>query len=338
MATNYKQTDNRWATYPYAGETMAAAGCGPTAVADVLDKSPVEIAKWMTNNGYASNGYGTYQNGITSCVKAYGYNCSQLTGSSYAGIMDAGVFERFKESIKNGNCGILLMGGLKTGCRNSYWSQSGHFISVVGFDNNKYLVYDPAWDQRDGLHAWSDFAGNIKHVYVTNIKWKKNSEKTDVTANSDYLFTVEQIKKGINGNSTLLAQTLLKGRGLYSGPLDGQFGDNTHKAVTEFQKAVGITVDGVVGPTCWNWLIPAKSSILSGNKRLFILKEVKYGSNAAECYFLQNMLKGLGLYSGQLDYSFGDGCKKAVITYQKKMGMSGDGIVGKNTYKHLTNL
>lgn len=36
MATNYRQTDPRWGSSPYADETMSVAGCGPTAVAGIL--------------------------------------------------------------------------------------------------------------------------------------------------------------------------------------------------------------------------------------------------------------------------------------------------------------
>ena len=33
---NYKQADSRWGYLPYAGQDIAAAGCGPTAVADII--------------------------------------------------------------------------------------------------------------------------------------------------------------------------------------------------------------------------------------------------------------------------------------------------------------
>ncbi len=332
MPTNYKQTDSRWAAYPYAGENMNSAGCGPTAVACVLDKVPTEIADWMTANGYASNGSGTYQSGITACIKAYGHSCEQLTGSSKAGIMSDSTFETFKSTIQSGYCGILLMGGTKTGCRNSYWSSAGHFIAVVGYSNGKYNVYDPAWAARDGYHDWSDFAGNIKHVYTTNIPWGATKKVGD---GSCYSFSVEQIGSGANGNSTKLLQKILKGRG-YDLAIDGSFGDKTYKAVLDAQKQLGISADGIVGCTTWSKLIPCEGADAANKaKRTFYLKEVSFGSEGAECYFLQNLLKGLGYYGGNLDLTFGGGCKKATIAFQKANGMAGDGDVGKNTWRKL---
>ena len=336
MATNYKQTDSRWANYSYAGETMSAAGCGPTAVACVLDKLPTEIADWMTAHGYASNGSGTYQSGITACINAYGYSCSQLTSSSRAGVMSDSSFETFKSSIQSGYCGILLMGGLNTGCRNSYWSKAGHFIAVVGYSDGKYNVYDPAWDARDGYHDWSDFAGNIKHVYTTSIKWRNGiSSNTTSTTDSSYAynFTVPQIAFGNTGSDVKTWQRLLRGRG-FDISVDGSFGNSCKTKTMEFQKAVGLTADGVVGIKTWRAMIPCYSET-NGTKVTFYLKEISYGYNGAEAYFLQNMLSGFG-YKVTLDTCYGSKCLSAVKEWKGKNGLDAkDTACGKNTYSKM---
>lgn len=46
-------------------------------------------------------------------------------------------------------------------------------------------------------------------------------------------------------------QTRLSGLNLYSGPIDGVFGLQTEEAVEQFQRQVGLWVDGVVGPSTW---------------------------------------------------------------------------------------
>jgi hypothetical protein len=331
MATNYRQTDPRWANYPYAGENMAAAGCGPTSVADLLDKSPVEIANWMTSHGYASNGSGTYQSGITSCIRAYGHSCSQLTGSSRAGIMNDPGFETFKSSIQQGNCGILLMGGQLTGCRNSYWSKAGHFIAIVGYKDGKYLVYDPAWYARDGYHDWYDFQGNIKHVFVTDIKWK--FESTSTTSSTDYKFTVSQISLGSTGRDVRLWQRLLCGRG-FNTAIDGEFGDDCQAKTIDFQKALKIKADGIVGIDTWRAMIPCYSDA-NGTNLTFTLHEISYGYQGAEAYFLQNLFRGYG-YTIKLDFEYGDGCANAVRDWKSKNGLNPKDLAcGKNTFSRL---
>ena len=331
MPTNYKQTDPRWSGVSYAGETMYTAGCGPTAVADLLDKNPTEIASWMSNHGYASNGSGTYQSGITACIKAYGHSCNQITNSSRAGVMNDHTFETFKSSIQNGNCGILLMGGLNTGCRNSYWSNAGHFIAVVGYSNSRYNVYDPAYAARDGYHDWADFQGNIKHIYTTDIKWTSGSS----VSSSDYCykFTCDQIGSGAQGKTVRLLQTLLKGRG-WNLAIDGSFGKATYDVIIAVQKFFKLSPDGIVGINTWKCLIPSDNET-SGVNIIFKLHDMKAGYQGADAYFLQNMLKGLGYYTGNIDTSFGNGCLGAVKSFQKATGMTGDGEVGANTYKNL---
>ncbi|MCM8756776.1 MAG: peptidoglycan-binding protein [Candidatus Omnitrophica bacterium] len=42
-------------------------------------------------------------------------------------------------------------------------------------------------------------------------------------------------------------QLALKNAGFYDGPIDGKIGDKTRKAIKEFQKANGLTPDGIVG-------------------------------------------------------------------------------------------
>jgi peptidoglycan hydrolase-like protein with peptidoglycan-binding domain len=44
-------------------------------------------------------------------------------------------------------------------------------------------------------------------------------------------------------------QRALKAKGIDPGPIDGEFGANTHKAVATFQLQKGVEVDGVIGPT-----------------------------------------------------------------------------------------
>ena len=59
------------------------------------------------------------------------------------------------------------------------------------------------------------------------------------------------------------------------------------------------------------------------------------GSSGAEVKTLQTKLKRWGYYTGSIDGVFGSGTKKAVIAFQKKNGLTPDGIVGPATLKAL---
>ena len=62
---------------------------------------------------------------------------------------------------------------------------------------------------------------------------------------------------------------------------------------------------------------------------------LRQGSTGGEVKEVQRRLKKWGYYSGSVDGIFGSGTKKAVISFQKKNGLTADGVVGKTTYKAL---
>ena len=62
---------------------------------------------------------------------------------------------------------------------------------------------------------------------------------------------------------------------------------------------------------------------------------LRQGSKGGEVKEVQRRLKTWGYYSGAVDGIFGAGTRKAVIAFQKKNGLTADGIVGKATYKAL---
>ena len=68
---------------------------------------------------------------------------------------------------------------------------------------------------------------------------------------------VKVIRKGAKGDNVKALQILLIGRGYSCGSYgaDGSFGTATDNAVRAFQKANGLTVDGICGPNTWNKLL-----------------------------------------------------------------------------------
>ena len=57
----------------------------------------------------------------------------------------------------------------------------------------------------------------------------------------------------------------------------------------------------------------------------------KMGSTGSEVRAIQTRLKEWGYYSGTVDGIYGTGTKNAVISFQKKNGLTPDGIAGKKT-------
>ena len=62
---------------------------------------------------------------------------------------------------------------------------------------------------------------------------------------------------------------------------------------------------------------------------------LRQGARGGEVKEVQRRLKQWGYYQGSVDGVFGTGTKKAVIAFQKKNGLTADGVVGKATYRAL---
>lgn len=95
---------------------------------------------------------------------------------------------------------------------------------------------------------------------VTNMKWVEWGELKGVqygmpetTGNQNGRPT---LRKGSKGEFVTLLQTMLINRGYSVGSMgaDGDFGTRTDSAVRAFQRANGLTVDGIVGPKTWTAL------------------------------------------------------------------------------------
>lgn len=326
---NYLQSDPRWANKPYAGETMKVAGCGPTAVADVIslvcDADPAEVADYITKIGGASNGYGTYWEGITCACNHFGMECKQLNTSSLYGVVDSKAEKEFIELLQSCEyVGILLMG-------NGFFCVNGHYIVVVYINGEWYiLVYDVAYSPRSVLVKWSDiapasapgnavgksvpfFRGKVKVFYAIKKKKTEAVIKNKTTPTS-YLTTFRQIRKGDNGMPEIyIWKEFMIAEGLYSGKLDFVFDEGLDKATRTWQKKhtdwitkEPLGVDGVVGPCSWRRAMHMKGS-QDGAKISFILREKKVGETGATCRFTQKVEKARGFYNIAIDDINGPG-------------------------------
>lgn len=170
---NYKQTDVRWCNNPYAGSTIGRAGCGPTAVADIVGKTPKTVAAWMAKNGCASNGQGTYWAGITKALKHYGYEAEMLNSTNAYGKTDTAAEAKFIKKMQSGKYyGILLMG-------KSIFTSGGHYITIKACGKKGFYVLDPYSGRLCGWHKWSDFDGKVKIFYLIKKPEKKAAEPED---------------------------------------------------------------------------------------------------------------------------------------------------------------
>lgn len=131
----YSQVDNRWKDKLYTSvgnksQTIGSSGCGPTAAAMVVSAIkgtilPDKMAEIFVKKGYRSSNNGTY-------LSAFRW---------VADYFDIGYKEVYKldeaiNLIKN-NYYVVAS------CGNGLFTTDGHFVVIVGLENNTFKIYDP---------------------------------------------------------------------------------------------------------------------------------------------------------------------------------------------------
>lgn len=146
------------------------------------------------------------------------------------------------------------------------------------------------------------------------------------------------IKSGNTGEAVEKMQTRLKELGYYTGTINGICDRATVAAIKAYQRKTGITADGiatsdvltimnsatalasseVVTPTPSPTVAPPTDTLRSGDKGDDVKK-------------VQQRLKDLGYFTDTVDGKFGDATVKALKAFQRKNGLSQDGVCGAQT-------
>lgn len=139
------------------------------------------------------------------------------------------------------------------------------------------------------------------------------------------------LKVGSTGDKVIALQQDLTALGYYYGDISGHYGSLTQTAVKKFQKAKGITQDGIAGTTTLN----AISKALGGSSGSSGTTALREGSSGTAVKELQTMLKELSYYYGELTGNFGTLTTRAVRKFQDDNNLTVDGIAGTKTLNLL---
>ena len=139
------------------------------------------------------------------------------------------------------------------------------------------------------------------------------------------------LRKGATGSAVKNLQTKLKKLGFYNASIDGDYGDTTVAAVKAFQKKYNLTADGVAGSETLKKLDSAYKNADSDKDDGSLRK----GATGTAVKTLQTNLKKLGFYTAYVDGSFGSTTESAVKAFQKKYGLTADGVAGSATLKKI---
>lgn len=167
---SYLQTDPKWGSLDYSapGEktTIAASGCGPTAMAMVLatwadpSVTPKTECAWALAHGYKAPHQGTYYGYFEPAGARYGLRMTRLNYASLYGNATSAYHAQVKDALDRGELVIACMGP-------GNWTSSGHYVLVWKIDGNVIYINDPASTlARRTRGSYALFKQQVKYYWV----------------------------------------------------------------------------------------------------------------------------------------------------------------------------
>ncbi len=183
----------------------------------------------------------------------------------------------------------------------------------------------------------------VNFNFFINLNWKKLFSSAamlsvSVTMTLAALSVAGQAlafqKEGNQGSQVSNIQRCLQRLGYFNGPVTGKFGSLTQNGVIRFQKANGVTADGVVGSRTKQLLqSQCQSRSTSGGN---VSGELQLGSRGPAVKALQQNLRQLGFFNRPITSYFGSETQQAVIRFQQSHGIRAIGVVGPRTTEAIS--
>ena len=186
-------------------------------------------------------------------------------------------------------------------------------------------------------YGWTYTPSDTNYTTLTGSiqLWHKSTSSGGGSYYAPTVPDMPMLYRGCTGDAVKTLQDKLNTLGYNSGNVDGIFGVKTYAAVTAFQKANGLGVDGIVGKLTWGKIYGVSPAMPVETTTVVGRPMVSYGSRGDAVRKLQELLNALGYDCGSVDGIFGSKTKAAVLAFQKANGLGADGIVGPLTWGKL---
>ena len=267
-------------------------------------------------------GSGTYA-AVRAFQKKYNLTADGVAGSETLKKLDSA----YKNANSDKDDDSLRMG------------DSGSAVKDLQTKLKKLGYYDGTVDSTFGSGTYAAVKAFQKKYNLTadGVAGSETLKKLDSAyKNADSDKDDDSLRKGATGSSVKNLQTKLKKLGFYNAYVDGSYGDTTVAAVKAFQKKYNLTADGVAGSETLKKLDSAYKNADSNTSTDD--DSLRKGATGTAVKTLQTNLKKLGFYTAYVDGSFGSTTESAVKAFQKKYGLTADGVAGSATLKKIESV
>ena len=305
------------------------------------------------------NSSGATVSKVQTELKALGYYYGQITGN--AGPKTVAAIKSFQGKnglTADGIAGPQTIAKIDAAYEAKGGSSSGSGSSASGLKLNSKgtEVRNLQQDLTTLGYYWAEITGNFGAKTETAVKrfQEENGLTADGVAGTKTLNAIAAavarkggtpasggnagttLKLNSQGTKVSQLQTDLKQLGYYYAEITGNFGEKTEAAVKAFQKAKGLTADGVAGTKTLN-AIAAAVDKAGGSSSGSSSTNMKLGSTGAAVSALQQNLTTLGYYYGDVTGHYGNLTQQAVKKFQKAKGLTQDGVASTATLNAITS-
>ena len=329
----YKVTYGKYTGYvykTYVSVTKTASSSSSSSSATRLEKGSTgsdvkdlqtKLKKLGYYDAYVDGDYGdTTVAAVKAFQKKYNLTADGIAGKETLKKLDS----VYKNADSDKDDDSLRMG------------DSGSAVKDLQTKLKKLGYYDGTVDSTFGSGTYAAVKAFQKKYNLTadGVAGSETLKKLDSAyKNADSDKDDGSLRKGATGSAVKNLQTKLKKLGFYNASIDGDYGDTTVAAVKAFQKKYNLTADGVAGSETLKKLDTAYKNADSNTSTDD--DSLRKGATGTAVKTLQTNLKKLGFYTAYVDGSFGATTESAVKAFQKKYGLTADGVAGSATLKKI---
>lgn len=247
-------------------------------------------------------------------------------------------------TVRSGDKGIIVRS------IQSLLLDKGYSVAVTGTYDSKTISAVKAFQKKNGLDVDGVCGAATQQLLFGSGLSASATATPKPTATPTPLPELEKpdstVRYGSKGNDAKLVQQRLIDLKYLTGKADGQFGSQSVAALQAFQTNNNLVADGVAGSgtnaVLFSWLAlaadekattlptptptPAPEAITKDNVTL-----IKLGVTGSAVLRLQQRLQLLGYYTSSLDSKCEADDVAAIKLFQKKNGLTQDGVAGYDT-------
>ena len=326
-----------------------------TLSAGMTGEAVKELQRQLRNTYYYSGTIdGIFGTAVTNAVKAFqasaGLSVDGKVGprtfdalyNRTAGIFNGAIPSReLSKGSRGRDVKVLQDKLINLNYRFDNWYEEGYF------DDSTVAVVKQ-FQQKNGLKVTGRYDSTMRRYLWPTAVEAEEALQQSYEGTIDDPYVGRTLKLHSYGEDVKAIQMKLLGSGYMTGNADGIYGALTKAAVKRFQRdysaVYGLKVDGIVGPKTWVAIntelsawgaeqthVTNKTTYVGGFNRV-----LRIGSHGNDVKKLQNALRDMGYYAGDIDGIYGTQTFYAVRQFQFYYGVkSADGVAGPETFVRM---